>query len=58
MIAAVRGAIYLTGVGRVIAHRRVVVSLALSGFSLHDAHSPPNDETISYTPYGALAGLA
>jgi hypothetical protein len=57
VIAAVRGAIYLTGVGRVIAHRRVVVSLALSGFSLHDAHSPPIDETISYTPYGALAGL-
>ena len=57
MIAAVRGAIYLTGVGRVIAYRRVVMSLTLSGFSLHDTHSPPIDETISYTPYGALAGL-
>jgi hypothetical protein len=57
VIKTVRGAIYLTGVGRVIAHRRVVVSLALSSFSLHDAHGPPIDETISYTPYGALAGL-
>jgi hypothetical protein len=58
VITAVRGAFHFTGVGRVIAHRRVVVSVTLSGFSLHDAHSPPNDETISYTPYGALAGLA
>jgi hypothetical protein len=56
VIKAVRGAIRPSGVGRVIAHRRVVVSLTLSGFSLHDAHGPPIDETISNTPYGALAG--
>jgi hypothetical protein len=57
MITAVRDAVYLTGVGRVIAYRRVVMSVTLSGFSLHNAHSPPIDETISNTPYGALAGL-
>jgi hypothetical protein len=28
----------------------VVVSEALTGLSLHDAHGPPIDETISYTP--------
>ena len=55
MIKAVRGAIRPSGVGRVITHRRVVVSLTLSGFSLHDTHGPPIDETISNTPYGALA---
>lgn len=56
MLKAVRGAVHLTGVGRVIAHRRMMVSVALSGFSLHDAHCPPIDKTVSYTPYGALAG--
>jgi hypothetical protein len=55
VIKAVRGAIRPSGVGRVIAHRRVVVSVTLSGFSLHDAHGPPIDKTISNTAYGALA---
>jgi hypothetical protein len=55
VIKAVRGAIHPSGVGRVIAHRRVVVSLTVSGFSLHDAHGPPINETISNTPYGAPA---
>jgi hypothetical protein len=41
MIKTLRGAAHLTGVSRVITHRRVMVSLALSGFSLHDAHVPP-----------------
>jgi hypothetical protein len=52
---AVRGTIRPSHVGRMIAHRRMVVSLTLSGFSLHDTHGPPIDETISNTPYGALA---
>ncbi|MFI5036375.1 MAG: hypothetical protein ACHQFZ_09260 [Acidimicrobiales bacterium] len=56
MIKAARGAVHLTGVGFEIAYRRVVVSLSLSGFSLHDAHGPPVDETVSCTPYGAIAG--
>lgn len=54
MIKAVCGAIR-SGVGSVIAHRRVVVSLTLSGFSLHDTHGPPINETISNTLYGAPA---
>jgi hypothetical protein len=37
-----------------IAYRRVMMNETLTGFSLHDAHGPPFDETISYTPYGAL----
>jgi hypothetical protein len=49
VIKTVRGAVGLTGVGRVIAHRRVVVGLALTGFSLHDAHGPPIDESVPYT---------
>ena len=55
MITAVRGAVSLTGVGRVVADRRVMVSLSLPGFSLHDTHIPPINEANSYTPYGALA---
>ena len=50
MSKAVRRAVHLFGVGRVIAHRRVVMSEAPTGLSLHDAHGPPIDETISYTP--------
>ncbi len=46
MSKAVRRAVHLTGVSRVIAHWCVVVSVALSSFSLHDAHGPPIDETI------------
>jgi len=53
---AIRRAVRFPGVGRVIAHRRVVVSEALSGLSLHDAHGPPVDETIFYTLYGGHAG--
>ena len=55
MIKTVGGTIRPSGVGSVIAHRRVMVSLTPSGFSLHDAHGPPIDETISNTPYGSLA---
>jgi len=54
VIEAVRGAVHLFGVGRMIAYRRVMMNETLTGFSLHDAHGPPIDETISYTPYGAL----
>ncbi len=55
MIAALRGALCVTRVGGVVAYRRVVVSLSLPGFSLHDTHIPPFNETNSHTPYGALA---
>jgi hypothetical protein len=58
VITAVRGALSITGVGGVVADRRVVVRLSLPGFSLHDAHSPPIDETNSNTPYGSSAHLA
>jgi hypothetical protein len=54
VIEAVRGAVHLFGVGRMIAYRRVMMNETLTGFSLHDTHGPPIDETISYTPYGAL----
>ncbi len=46
MNEAVRRAICLTGVGRVIVHRRVVVSKSLSRFSLYDAHFAPIAEMI------------
>ena len=55
MITAIRGALRLTGVGGVVAYRRVMVRLSLPGFSLHDTHIPPINETNSYTPYGALS---
>ncbi len=58
MITAVSGALSTTGVGGVVADRCVVVSLSLPGFSLHDAHIPPINETNSNTPYGACAHLA
>jgi hypothetical protein len=45
MNGAVRRAIYVTRVSRVIAHRRVVVRQTLSGLSLHDTHGPPIDGT-------------
>lgn len=35
----------------------MVVGLTLPGFSLHDAHGPPFDETISSIPYGVRASL-
>jgi hypothetical protein len=54
VIEAIRGAVHLFGVGRMIAYRRVMMNETLTGFSLHDAHGPPIDETISYTPYGPL----
>lgn len=58
MITAVSGAVSLTGVGGVVAYRRMVVSVPLPSFSLHDAHIPPINETNSYTPYGAPVCLA
>jgi hypothetical protein len=57
MLKAALGALCVAGIGRVIAYRRVVVGLTLPGLSLHDAHGPPFDETISSTPYGAHASL-
>jgi len=50
MIKTGRRAVNLSGIGREIAYRRVVVSLALSSFSLHNAHGPPINLTIYFTP--------
>lgn len=47
MIKTFRRSVRLTGIGRVITHRRVVVGLTLSGFSLHDAHTSPIEGSLS-----------